>query len=170
MNRQTIVESTIINTHLSRNMKKLKLLNNMRLNKYASIEFNKWLIDLGNGTNNKIANLPIDSVEIPKFITVTNNLVETIFGIDIIHCEIISGNYKGTEVAVTKMDLTTTDNEWPFKFTRRQFPLFLGFAITINKSLGQTFNKVGIYLHKPVFSYGQLYVAFSRAQSEKQLP
>jgi hypothetical protein len=80
MNRQTIVESTIINTHLWRNMKKLKLSNYMRLNKYASIEFNKWLIDLGNGTNNKIANLPIDSVEIPKFITVTNNLVETILG------------------------------------------------------------------------------------------
>ena len=67
------------------------------------------------------------------------------------------------------MDLTTTDNEWPIKFTRRQFPSLLGFAITINKSQGQTFNKVGIYLHKPVFSHGQLYVALSRAQSEKQL-
>ena len=30
---------------------------------------------------------------------------------------------------------------------------------------GQTFQSVGIYLPNPVFSHGQLYVAFSRATS-----
>ena len=50
---------------------------------------------------------------------------------------------------------------------RRQFPLILAFAITINKSQGQTFNKVGLFLPAPVFNHGQLYVAFSRATSEK---
>jgi hypothetical protein len=37
--------------------------------------------------------------------------------------------------------------------------------MTINKAQGQTFDKVGLYLHEPVFSHGQLYVAFSRARS-----
>ena len=35
----------------------------------------------------------------------------------------------------------------------------------INKAQGQTFRRVGIYLPSPVFSHGQLYVAFSRARS-----
>lgn len=37
--------------------------------------------------------------------------------------------------------------------------------MTINKAQGQTFERVGIYLPQPVFSHGQLYVAFSRARA-----
>ena len=34
----------------------------------------------------------------------------------------------------------------------------------LNETQGQKFSKVGIYMQRPYFSHGQLYVAMSRAQ------
>jgi ATP-dependent DNA helicase PIF1 len=50
----------------------------------------------------------------------------------------------------------------PFTLCRRQFPVRPAFAMTINKVQGQTLKMVDIFLPKPVFTHGQLYVAMSR--------
>jgi ATP-dependent exoDNAse (exonuclease V) alpha subunit len=49
-----------------------------------------------------------------------------------------------------------------WKHNRKQFPVRLCFAMTINKAQGQSLQKVGIDLRQPVFTHGQFYVAFSR--------
>jgi len=41
--------------------------------------------------------------------------------------------------------------------------------MTINKSQGQTLTNVGVYLKKPVFTHGQLYVAMSRVANKRGL-
>ncbi|AES69171.1 PIF1 helicase [Medicago truncatula] len=54
----------------------------------------------------------------------------------------------------------------PFVLIRKQFPVRLSFAITINKSRGQTILNVKIYLPRHFFTHGQLYVALSRGVSQ----
>ena len=86
-----------------------------------------------------------------------------------IRAQIISGYNRGGVVFVPRIDLTPSDTNLPFTLKRRQFPIIPAFAMTINKSQGQTFEQVGIYLEEPVFGHGQLYTALSRSKRKNNV-
>ena len=76
---------------------------------------------------------------------------------------IITGDFIGTKVAIPRITLQPSESRFPFTLRRLQFPIKNAFAMTINKSQGQSLTRVGLYLPKPCFGHGQLYVALSRS-------
>ncbi|GKA19910.1 reverse transcriptase domain-containing protein [Tanacetum coccineum] len=50
---------------------------------------------------------------------------------------------------------------------KKHFPLSVSFAMTINKSQGQSLSKVGLYLPRPVFTQGQQCAVVSRVNNKK---
>jgi len=67
------------------------------------------------------------------------------------------------------MALNPSDNSLPFKFRRKQFPIKIAYAMSINRSQGQTLKNVGVYLPDSVFTHGQLYVALSRVNNSHNI-
>jgi ATP-dependent DNA helicase PIF1 len=87
----------------------------------------------------------------------------------VIEAKIIIGKNIGQQYYIPIIPMTPSQSPWPFKISRRQFPIMLSFAMTIDKSQGQSLDYVGLYLSRDVFSHGQLYVALSKVKSKQGL-
>ena len=70
----------------------------------------------------------------------------------------------GRVVALSRIRMYSSKTDYAFEWTRTQFPVRLAFAMTINKSQGQSMERVAVYLPRSCFAHGQLYVAFSRVR------
>ena len=81
----------------------------------------------------------------------------------VIYCKLkdeVTGQY--SLVAIPRICLRPKEKEYPFEWSRLQFPITVAFSTTINKAQGDSLKMIGIWLPAPVFGHGQLYVALSR--------
>ena len=106
------------------------------------------------------------SMEPPKTTNGTRCVVTRLHQ-NLIEATISCGPYKGEVVLLPKIPLVPTDSELPFQFRRLQFPVRPCFAMTVNKSQGQTFKAIGLDLSTASFSHGMFYVAASRVGNKK---
>ena len=97
------------------------------------------------------------------------HLILTRFKPYVLECRILSRVGCGITVLIPRILLELSAEDIPVKFRCHQFPVWLAFAMTINKSQGQSVADVGLDLHTLVFSHGQLYVALSCYTSESQI-
>ena len=87
----------------------------------------------------------------------------------VLEIQLITGQHAGETVFVPRIGTTPAETQIPFEFCCCQFPIQLCFAMTINKSQGQSVAHVGLDLRNSVFTYGQFYVAISQVTSVLRL-
>jgi hypothetical protein len=87
----------------------------------------------------------------------------------IIKATIVTGKATGKEVLLPRIKLESDDISLSCVLIRRQFPVRLAYSITINRSQGQTLDRVGVLLQQPVFTHGQFYVCCSRVRTKAGL-
>jgi ATP-dependent DNA helicase PIF1 len=73
-------------------------------------------------------------------------LIITILADMVIEGQIMSGTYKDKSVLIPRIALTLKSYKLPFVLQRQQYPIKVCYAMTINKSQGQTLSNVDIYL------------------------
>ena len=108
------------------------------------------------------------NLDAPRLCNGTRLCVKTLMP-HVIEATIMTGCAKGEDVFIPRIPLLPSDTDLPFQFTRLQFPVRLAFAMSINKSQGQSLKVAGVNLETPCFSHGQLYVACSRVGTGKNL-
>ena len=96
----------------------------------------------------------------------TRLVFRRLLGQKLLECTVIES---GESVLIPRIQFVPNQEDSSLEWRRRQFPIRPAFAMTINKSQGQTLEQVGLWLQTQPFTHGQLYVAVSRVKHPSNL-
>ncbi|KAI7934342.1 hypothetical protein MJO28_017129 [Puccinia striiformis f. sp. tritici] len=110
------------------------------------------------------------NINIKKGICNGSRMIVTGVGTTYLAGKLMSGPFSGVEIMLPKIKLHNKGSPRSgLSFYRYQFPLRPAYAMSVNKSHGQTLTCVGVTLETDVFAHGQLYVALSRVSNVNNL-
>ena len=81
----------------------------------------------------------------------------------------VIGVIAGCTLLIPRITLIPSDNIFPFTLRWKQFPVRPCFAMTVNKSRGQSLQHIGVFCKGDFLSHGQYYVAASRVGRSNRL-
>ncbi len=84
---------------------------------------------------------------------------------------LLGGDHNGDIAFIPRITLSPSIHgvQFTIHLKRRQFPVQLAFAMTINWSQGQSVEHVRVNLRTPPFAHGQLYIAFSHVTASNNI-
>jgi ATP-dependent DNA helicase PIF1 len=90
-----------------------------------------------------------------------------------VHFRLLKGRLLSSEFyrqfcLIPRVKLDTDADHFP-RFSRKQFPVKIYYAMTIYKSQSQLLKRVSVDFRRPCFTHGQLYVALSRVTNISRL-
>jgi hypothetical protein len=80
----------------------------------------------------------------------------------VLECAVLTGRAKGTTVVLPRITLQDNTRVDTVCFQRKQFPVRLAYACSIDKSQGQSLSRAGLMCRTDCFAHGQCYTAYSR--------
>lgn len=86
-----------------------------------------------------------------------------------IYATIFGGVHHGEDHVIARFFLDSGERNLPIKIQRRQNPVRLCCAMTVNKAQGRSSSHVGIDFRSKPLSHGQFYVAMSRVTDVRKL-
>ena len=87
----------------------------------------------------------------------------------VLECVVLTGTARGTKVVLPRITLRDDGGVETVRFQRKQFPVRLGYACSIDKGQGQSLARAGILCRTDCFAHGQCYTAFTRPKGPEWL-